>query len=273
MATLDQRILRVGIEIRGKFHVYEGLPIKASGSKYANEKQNSSEIQIGNLSKDVREYLLTELSPFNKNRTPKKVFVEAGRRSSGAFLLYTGEVTDISVTQPPDIFCVLKCLTSDFQKGNVVARTAGPMSKLSTIARQVAADLGLVLDFQATDKNVANYSHSGAALRQVDKLAQMGNVAAFVDDGRLVLKNLNAPLRGGARVLNVDSGLIGQPEATEQGVKVKFLIDGEMRLGQGLRLQSVSYPSFNGEYTIYKLDFDVANRDTPFYYIAEAKRL
>lgn len=272
MPALDPRIVRVGIEIRGRFQIYEGLAIKASGSKYANANQNESEIEIGNLSRDVREYLLSELSPFNRNRSRKRIFLEVGRQSSGTFQLYAGEVTDVTVGQPPDIFIKCKCLTADFAKGQVVARSGGAVSKLSAIAKQVAQDLGLVLTFQATDKNVSNYSFTGGALKQVDRLGDVGGVNAYVDDGQLIVKNYNAPLRGGARVLNVDSGLIGQPEFTEHGVKVRYLIDGETKLGQSIKLESLSYPSANGLYTIYKLGFEVANRDVPFYYIAEAKR-
>ncbi len=66
--------------------------------------------------------------------------------------------------------------------------------------------------------------------------------------------------------------MIGIPEFTEQGIKVKMLLDNQTKLGGGLRITSSIYPAVNGDYVIYKLGFDIATRDTPFYYIAEAAR-
>jgi hypothetical protein len=66
--------------------------------------------------------------------------------------------------------------------------------------------------------------------------------------------------------------MVGIPEITEQGIKVKYLLDNVSRLGGGLRISSDIYPAVNGLYIIYKLGFEISNRDTPFYYIAEAAR-
>ena len=66
--------------------------------------------------------------------------------------------------------------------------------------------------------------------------------------------------------------MIGIPEFTEQGVKVKFLVDNQTKLGGGIEIRSVQYPATNGQYSIYKLGFQIASREQPFYYIAEAAR-
>lgn len=273
MAELDPRIVRVGIEIRGELRFYEGLAISASGEKFANANQNETTVKIANLARDVRDYLLTECSPFNANRTRKKLILEVGRESYGTFVLYTGDITNATGGQAPDIWIELKCLTADFDKGNIIARSSPGMILLSKLSKQVADDLGLALSFEATDKQVSSYAFTGGALRQVDRLASMGNVSAYIDDTRLIVKNRNAPMSGVARLLNIDTGLVGKPEFSEQGVKVKYLIDNVSRLGGELVLESITEPAASGRYEIYKLSFDVASRDNPFYYIAEAKRM
>lgn len=273
MAEIDPRIVRVSIEIRGQLRVYDGLAVTASGEKFANENQNETTVKIANLAKDVRDYLATECSPFNANRTRKKLILEVGRKSYGTFVLYAGDITSVVVGQPADIWVELKCLTGDFDKGNIIARSQPGQALLSVIAQQVANDLSLALSFEATDKQISSYSFTGGALKQVDKLAQAGMVNAYVDDGRLIVKNRNTPMVGAVRVVDIDSGMIGKPEFTEQGIKVKFLIDNLTRLGGRLIVKSITEPAANGTYEIYKLSFDVASRDVPFYYVAEAKRL
>ena len=66
--------------------------------------------------------------------------------------------------------------------------------------------------------------------------------------------------------------MIGIPEATERGVKVKILYDLETDLGGQIDLTSELNPALDGSYTIYKIDFDLASRDTPWYFDIEASR-
>ena len=102
--------------------------------------------------------------------------------------------------------------------------------------------------------------------------AGFAEVARKAAQGRadLVGRGLNPE---GRQKLNLDSGMIGIPELNEEGVKVTFLLDNLTTLGSALEITSELYPAANGNYTIYKLGFNIASRDTPFYYVAEAKRI
>lgn len=272
MAKIDLRILRVGIEVSGEMRVFEGLAITARGSKFASETQNVCDIEITNLAKETRNYILTETSPFNKNRTPKKVFVEAGRVSTGASRLFVGEIVSSSPTQPPDIGLLIKAQTGAFQKGKLVGRSGAAKEKLSTIAQKVADDIEATLEFEAEDKLIANYSFSGAALRQIGALASAGGVDVFQDDETLVVKKAGAPRKNRVKIVNQNTGMIGIPEATERGVRVTTLYDLETELGGRMDLTSELNPALDGSYTIYKVDFDLASRAEPWYYDIEASR-
>lgn len=269
---LDPRILRIGIEVGGRLKMYEGLQLTASGTKYANANQNECEVTLTNLDKATRDYILTETSPFNLNPKRKKLIVEAGRQSTGASMVYEGDIVSAVGSQPPDIQVTIKAKTGDYDKGNIVGRSKGGKTPLSAIARSVADDLGVQLDFQAQEKQIGNYSHSGAALKQVDRLGTAGAVQAYVNNGVLVVKDLGVPLKGRARVLNIDTGLVGIPEFTEQGIKARMLYDNQTDLGYGLDVTSIMLPAANGVYVVYKLQFELSNRDEPWYLTAEAVR-
>lgn len=273
MDDLDPRIVRVGIEVDGRLKTYEDLDIHVSGTKYANANQDECEVKIANLDRATKDYILTETSPFNKNKTAKKLVIEAGRKSTGAAKIYVGDITAVAPSPPPDIVLTIKALTGNSAKGNVIARNQPAQMGLRDIAGQVAKDLGVSLDYQASDKQISNYAFAGGALKQVDKLGDAGAVNAYLDGNTLVVKDYNVPLTGRMRILDADSGMIGPPEITEHGVKVKYLLDNQTTLGCGLQITSKVNPSANGTYAIYKLVFEIASRDTPFYYIAEAKRL
>lgn len=273
MQELDPRIVKVSIEVNGRLKTYDGLSFEIDGCKYANAIQNECEIKIGNLDKDTLSYILTETSPFNKNKTPKRVIVEVGRISYGTAQLFIGNIVSSKLSQPPDVTVQLKCLTNNFSKGNIISTNQSSQAKLSQIANGVASTLGVKCNFQATDKQVNNYSYSGPSLKQIDSLNQMGNVNAYIDDDVLIVKNNNTPLANRIQIINANTGMIGIAGATEQGIKVKFLINSLTVLGGLLRIESSQYPEQNGDYEVYKLHFEVASRDIPFYYIAEAKRI
>ena len=271
---LDPRIIKVTIDVNGRTKTYASpFFITATGTKYANALQNECEVVIANLDRDTQDYILTETTPYNLNRTPKTITVEAGRVSYGTALVYRGTLVTSFVTQPPDVGVTLKCLTGNFIKGNILTRNQPGSATLSQIASQIAQDTGTILNFQATDKNVANYNFSGPAINQVQLLNTMGGINAFVNDDPLCVKNGFVTLRGPFKVVSAETGMIGIPEFTEQGIKVKFLLDNKTTLGGGLRVISKQYPAANGDYVIYKLGFQISTRDTPFYYIAEAARI
>ena len=270
---IDPRIVRVGIEVRGVIKYYTDLQIQASGTKYANATENECEVKITNLSKDTRDYILTETSPFIKSKNPKRLILEAGRVSTGTNVVFVGDIISAVPSQPPDIELTIKAATGATQKGNIVTRSKTGTARLSQIAKDIARDLGLKLIFQAKEKNIANYSFAGGNLKQVEELGRAGNVNAFVDDGSLIVKDATVALNGKAQVLNLETGMIGIPEITEHGIKVKYLYNNESAIGGSLIVQSKINPAANGTYVIYKLNFDVSNRDNQFYLIAEGKRL
>jgi len=143
---------------------------------------------------------------------------------------------------------------------------------MSQIAGDVASSMGLSFKFQATDRNVANYAYTGSAAGQVDKLNKLGGMDAYIDDGMLVCKNRGMPLADAVHTLSSESGMIGQVEVTEWGVRVRCLLSPNVQLGGTLNLTSTQNPSLNGSYTIYKTGFQIATRDAPFYDVIEATR-
>lgn len=270
MDSFDARLLRVGVEVKDQLRWYEGLQINASITKTATATQNEATVKITNIAKEFRDYILTETTPFNTNRVRKRIIIEAGRASYGYHRLFTGDITEAEASQPPDIAVTLKAKASQWDKGNIVSKSTAAQTRMSVLAASIAADMGLSLVFEATDKNISNYYFVGSAIKQVEKLAEMGQVNAYVDDDSLVVKDRGAALAQRTHILSMESGMIGTPQGSEQGVKVAYLFEPSSRLGGQLTLRSMLNPGLDGDYIIYKLNYELSNRDEPFYVSAEA---
>lgn len=271
-AAIDPRRLRVTVTIGDKATAYEGFAMVCSGTKCANASENSAEVRILDLAQETRDRLLTECSPFNSNKQRKRMRIEAGRVSTGLSLIFEGDIVTSAAGQPPDPAISLKSQTGAHDRCQTVSRCIKACSHRG-LAEQIADEMGLSLDYSATDKRISNYSHAGDRLTEVAKLGKAGGVRAYVDDGHLVVTDTDAARPGQARVLDVDSGLVGIPEWTEHGVKVRYLVDSTSRLGGQLILRSKLNPAVNGAWRIAKLGFELASRDTPWYYLAECTRL
>jgi hypothetical protein len=270
---IDPRVIKVSIEVDGQLKIYDKHDIKVSGTKYANKNQNECVVEISNIAKDTRNYILSETSPFNAVRKPKRIIVEVGRVGTGLQQIFIGDIVSATVSQPPDIVLTMRALTGNFQKGNIVSKSGGARIPLSALSKTVADDLGVGLRYEASEKTIGSYSYCGSAEKQIAELEKCGMIDAYLDDQTLVVKDMDKPLSNEKIVLNKNSGLIGLPETTEKGVRAVFLLENKTKLGGVVEIQSEINPAINGDYVINKLAFDASNFDLPFYWIAEGTRL
>ena len=271
---IDQRIVRLGIEVGGNVKFYEGLWISAKGIKFTSPNQAQCTITVLNLNRETREYLMRVASPFNTSNERKSVILEVGRESYGTTTLYTGDIFRVDPTPKPDVGLIIRCTTGNFNKGSLISRSTPASTQLSSIASIVAGDNGLGLSFEVDDKNIANYTYTGSPAAQINELASLSGADVYVDNSILYVKPVGVPKVGATvRTINKKTGMIGVPEGTENGVKVTMLYDPVTQIGSQLDLESEINPVLNGSYCIYKLEFDVSSRDNQFYLHAEANRL
>ena len=273
MSAFDDRIVRVIIEVGNEIKTYEDLQIQASGTKTNNALQNEFEIKITNLNKTTRDFILSESNILDRNKINKRITLEAGRKSYGTSIIYVGDIRMVTVSQPPDIAIIIKTYTGNQSKNEVVSRSQGALVSLSVLSKQIALDLGLELIFQATDKQISNYSFTGAKLTQINKLNEMGGINAFVDDTKLIVTDKDKPIIGAIKKLNKNTGMIGIPQLTERGLTAKMLLDNETLIGGVVEVESTINTSVNGTYTIYKMSYDIASRDNNFYVTIECTRI
>lgn len=273
MPEIKLRRIRVGLEIHGEMQFYEGLNIQASGTKYTNPLQNECEVTISGLNPETRNYLLTQTSPFEKRDKAARLTLEVGREGGDLFLLYQGDITEAEISMPPDLSLTLKAKTNNGNNARVVVSQGKDRVKLSALVAEVARNNGVEPQFEATDKWIGGYSYTGTASGQVRDLQKSGSVSAFVDDGKLIVKDSDKALEGRRRVLNEKSGMVGLPRAKDQGVEVTYLVDGESLLGGQLTIESEINPALSGDYVIDQLKFDVRTHSDEFFYIAKCRRL
>lgn len=270
---INKRLIRVSVQVGNQMVIYsseDGMNISVSGTKYASPTKNECSITLMNIREDTRNQLLTNKSGI--------VSVEVGREDSGYFMIFQGDIVEVITTSPPDVALTIHANTAANASYKVVSKAYTPSAMLSTIAQGVATDLSLKLDFQATDKKITNFYHNGSASSQIQKLEEIGGITAYVDDGKLMVQDSKAALKGRIKILNLESGMIGIPTITTDGqgtsgIEVAYVIDGESILGGLLRIESKMNPAANGDYQIAQLGFQASSHEDAFFYTAQGVKL
>lgn len=255
--------------------------IIATGSKYTDGTLGECALRIDNIAKKTRDYLVSKCSPWIvPQRSYVNLTLDVGRQSRGTFRLFEGQATAGNPTQPPNIGLTFTSLTNSALLGNIGTLNTGPTSSLQFICQQIAAQLpntitgtpGIPLDYTATyNPTVSNYNFIGPLIRQVDNINEIGGVNAAIVNNVLVVVDQGTGRGNTPIILNASTGMVGVPVTTELGVNVRALIGVEIRPFDLVTVQSSVNPAANGTFVVYKLGYDIASRDTPFYWNIELR--
>lgn len=276
--ALDPRLVRVTFEDEGIIDVFTAdMSITCKGARTGSWVQNTCDITIANIDKDTRDRLATKYMPENQLNVHKVtrgfVFIDVGRESTGYHRLFEGDIYLIGITEPPDITLVVNVVSNYFSKSDLASKNFGLTNTLSGIAQSVADDMGLQLDFLASsDLTIANQYYHGDVAGQLRIFDYIPFVDAFVDNGKLIIKDSGVAISDNVTLIDVDNEMIGIPAFSDVGLNVTFLIRPGIRVGSIVRIESKIYPATNGDYVIVNLEFDVASRDTQFYFRAFCTR-
>lgn len=279
VAAFDGRLLNVQITIDGQIISYDQeYFILASGTRYGSGNFGECAIRLDNISKSDRDFIISKTTLWSLQRSLVQVVINCGRESYGTFELFRGTVISASVTQPPDIGLVLNCATGAAVLGYANAFTAPPQATFLSICQQVANNITaaqptnpIILDFQSTQggKLINNYSFTGPVTNQINKLAQLAEVRAFIENNKLKIRDIGIPDKAASILISSQTGMIGVPQITQTGVRVKILMINDVELNMPVQVVSTVNAQANGNFYIFKMQFEVASRDTPFYWVLD----
>ena len=249
----NKRIIRVGLEIDKKVRWYEGLSIEAQIKKTTSPQENTATVVIINLSKETRMALAT--------KTDKRLWLEVGTERDGIAQIFTGDITKVSISQPPDISTTIVCDTKTHERKQPVSKSFKQI-QTKAIATDIAKDLDLSLQFEATNKALLSYSHTGNKINQIENFKKVGGIDVFIDDDTLVVKDLKKAKKNEMVVLHKGSGMLGMPEAKEDdGIQVTSLYNPNIVIGGAVEIKSELVEELNGVYEVQAISYNITNKN------------
>lgn len=233
-------------------------------TKSLKRTANKAEIRVFNLSPQHRDQLT--------QRRDVPVELSAGYEDRIS-LLYRGRMrTALPQREGTDIVMVIT--SEDGSHATQRARinqSFGAGTPVETVLNRVAGALGLDLGnsqqafagraFGSMQAFSGGTTVSGNAAQELDRLTASAGLEWSVQDGVLQVLQLGQPLNTQAIVLSADSGLVGTPSLSSEGVlKAKSLLIPDLQPG---RIVQMDAEFIRGNFRISKVEFsgDTANGD------------
>lgn len=244
----------------------EGLAIKGTVSRKAGTVQSEANVQIANLNKQTIEYLTTYTTPYFNPKTKKKINIYAGYTQTGWGRIFSGDITEAIPKDIPDIWLNIKAKSLYYEQRVPVSYGAGNIT-IRELGESIANQLGLPYDYRATSqKTIDSFDLVGSKGDLIKEFNKLEDVTMFEDNGvlRVIDKKAAAP-NGRVKLISLDTGLIGEVEPDQYGIKFKTLLDPSDYCGRWVQTKSIKLKGTNGLYQIYTIDFDFSSREQQFY--------
>lgn len=284
MQAYDNRLMTIQLTIEGQTITYDQeYYMVATGTRYSGSNFGECTLQLDNIAKSDRDFIIAKTTLWSLKQSLVQVVVNVGRESYGTFQLFQGTVVSANITQPPDIGLILNCANGAANLGRAGGFSATPQANFKTICQQVADNITAAnpnsppttLDFQSTQgaKSINNYNFSGPVTNQLNKLEQLANVAVWIDpsNGALKVRDTGVPDNTPPIAINSQTGLVGVPQITDTGISLKFLMSNDVSLYSPVIVTSTANALANGNFFVNKSQFEVASRDTPFYWVLDLR--
>lgn len=267
---MNKRVCFVEVECiddKGKKQLkrLNGLAIKGTVKRQAGNTKSEADIQIANLNKKTVEYLTTYTSPYFNPKTKKRLNIHLGYKQTGWGRVFSGDITEAIPKGMPDNMLMIKAQSLYYSNRVPLSYGAGNIT-VKELGKSIAGQIGLSYQWKATSqKTVSKFDFIGSKAELIRKFNEIEDVIMFEDNGKIVVVDKKQKNSNKVKLISKRTGLIGEVEPDQYGIKLKCLIDASLNVGSWIKTVSEKLPGTNGLYCIYTLDFDFASREQQFY--------
>ena len=235
--------------------IIEDLRVNFSIIKSIDSKPNPASIKIWNLSQSNINRIVSS--------NIKSVILSAGYKE--LVEIFKGDIIKSKVQrQNVDTVIDLTCADGfkDYTQGRVkITLPAGATDKDIVNSLKDAfpsVTFGDLLTIPNMRKLPRGKVLNGNAREILDDITKNNGADWSIQDGELVFLPKNTVLKNQIVALSQDSGLIGSPEKTDDGLEITCLLNSNLKVGGLVRVQSM-FDFYNGFYKIIKISHDGDN--------------
>jgi len=225
--------------------MFDNLRIAFDVTKSLDKNPNPAKIRVWNLTKDHRGAVLSG----HYKTLALSVGYEAAR------LIYAGDIIKCNVIRDGMDF-VLDMECGDGSNAFTSARVNMTLPVGTTDAEAAVALAGTMPDtvrgtmaVTRTQGSARPRVYCGNARNSLSNLARANNADWSIQNGEVVMLPANAALAGEGPLISQETGMVGMPLQTDNGLEVKCLCNPAITVGGVVRVVSIE-PHYNGDYKV-----------------------
>ncbi|MEG0207023.1 baseplate hub protein [Citrobacter sp.] len=287
--AMKKRLIKVTLSLPTGDVVWDqSLMINIRVMKMALGIKSQATIDIGGLSQDSRQALLTQFSAYAKRQREQgdtgdadnfvPIRVEAGYQDgsvSNLAPIFNGQVVLCELASPPpNVVIRITAYTQQIQKGQNL-EVAPDRVTFKQYAEWCAKQMGLKAEVH-THMDDTLVDNPGRTAYKVDALLpdlqrnyDRYGIGAYIDDDTLYVMDIGDVAKASEEITLTQ--FVGTPMWTEWGVEYTVMFDPNIKLGHAVKLQSILNPTVNNiGFVNVMMEYNLASRNNPFYINVQA---
>lgn len=237
----------------------QGLGATVKVDKPGQPDKNSAKISLTGLSLAHMEELTT--LGFKSNEMQRNLVTVSAGAEGDMSVIFEGEITSAwpDFNSVPDVKMVIEAESGAYPQliaePPVSVRGAAPAADL--IEREARA-MGYSFTNQGCSASLKNSYIEGSPLEKIWKIAKEVGAGLIVDDREVILLPSDEEAReGDAVLLSPETGMIGYPTFSSDGIKIKCLFNPDLLQGGLVKVETV-VPKASGIWKITKLSHSLS---------------
>lgn len=182
--------------------------------------------------------------------------IEAGDQGKELHFVYEGNITfgHIDMANAPDVAFRITSSTAalDIYKPASPSSFPGEVSVVSAIA-EIASGMGYELENNGVPETLSmiDVTLVDTDLNKIRSLCKRYQIDLYIEQRRISIAPQGAPRIIRIPTLRADSGMIGYPALTMQGIEVKCLYDPAIQFGGLIRVEDSVIEMCNGDWRVF----------------------
>ena len=234
--------------------VYEGLPTEVEISKSGGKDGCKASITLYGMKLDTARQMT--MLAFRKLQTYNNVVkIEAGTKNQKLDTVFQGEiVTAVPSIDQNNLVFKMECRCGYYP--NLLPTPPVSVQGETTVDKlmqQFATEAGYDYENRGITDSVKNSVFSGSPVQKAQQLATQMGFDLLIIDNKFVIQPYETEPKGTIPLVSKESGLIGYPGFTNDGIECQSLYNPDFELGGYFELKSI-LPHASGIWKISKLD-------------------
>lgn len=261
MKSFTEKTIKVTVFLReGEFGggnntvAYEGLPTAVVISKTGDKDGCKANVSLANIKLDTARQMT--MLAFRKLQTYNNVIViEAGTRGQKLNNVFQGEIISaVPVIDGANLEFRIEARCGYYP--NLIPTPPVSVKGETTVEKlmtQFAKEAGYTLENRGITMSVSNSVFYGSPVQKAQQLATQCGIDLLIDNRKFIIQPYETKPKGTVPLISKESGLIGYPAFTNDGVECSALYNPDFELGGYFELKTI-LPHASGIWKIAKLE-------------------